>query len=238
MNTQDKRFLAAALGDGEPAPIPLASTTISDPTLGDPALGGFVFQSALEWPFAPHAGIKSFALHCRTSTRDRWVLTACWGGAVTGTELSVGLDLDLEPQDTNDVFGKSDHLIGQLVAPETAPATRNTVQIDFAERLTPGTESFGLAKIRGRILWQSGNRHILRIHRQMPKGWPEPPHDETDESAFTGRTAPFHPPASGHRGSRILLGVPILTPDRRKIVDVTIGSLTTTLAWLRENAAG
>ena len=93
------------------------------------------------------------------------------------------------------MFGKSEHLIGQLVSPETAPATKNTVQVDFTERLTPGTESFGLAKLRGRILWQAGSRHIIRFHRQMPKGWPEPPHVETDESAFTGRTAPILAPA-------------------------------------------
>lgn len=140
--------------------------------------------------------------------------------------------------DTGDVFGKSDHLIGQLVAPETAQATRNTVQIDFAERLTPGTTSFGLAKLRGRILWQAGARHILRFHRQMPKGWPVPPHDETDESAFTGRTEPMQPPAYQARGSRVVFGVPILTPDHRKTIEVSIDALTTTVAWLREHATG
>ena len=70
----------------------------------------------------------------------------------------------------------------------------------------------------------------------MPKGWPEPPHVETDEGAFTGRIAHFHPPARGHPDSRILLGVPILTPNRRKVINVTVSSLATAVAWLREHA--
>ena len=75
------------------------------------------------------------------------VLTASFGGNLTGIELSVGLDLDLPPQDTAQVFGASEHLIGQLVAPESAPATKHTVQLDFRERLEPGIESFGLTKL-------------------------------------------------------------------------------------------
>ncbi len=236
MNTQDKRFLAAVLGEGISGRYP---DDVS--ALGNPNVGGFSLRYTLEWPFAPHA-IKSLAIQSRTAYSPPFhhlLLTACWGGDITGTELSVGLDLDLAPQDTNDVFGKSDHLVGQLVAPETAQATRNTVQIDFAERLTPGTTSFGLAKLRGRILWQAGSRHILRIHRQMPIGWPAGDHHETDESAFTGRTEPMQPPATHlDPDSRITLGVPILTPDRRKICNVPIGSLATAVAWLRENAAG
>ena len=178
-------------------------------------------------------------LHSR-SPRDppyaRMVLTASWGTGIDGTELSVGLDLDLAPQDPNDVFGKAERLIGQVVTPETAPATKNTVQIEFAERLTPGTETFGLAKLRARILWQAGSRHILRIHRQMPVGWPGGNHHETDESAITGRTATIHAPSHGNPYAAIYLGIPILAPERRKIVDVDIGDLATTLAWLRENA--
>ena len=209
--------------------------------LGEPDNGGFLLGGSLEWPFAPHAGIKSLITLTRSFRRpyqEHLVLTASWGGDITGTELSVGLDLTLDPMNTSDVFGKSEHLIGQLVAPETAQATRNTVQVDFAERLTPGTTSFGLAKLRGRILWQAGARHILRFHRQMPIGWPEAPHVETDESAFTGRTEPMQPPAFQARGSRVVFGVPILTPDRRKTIEVSIGALTTTVAWLREHATG
>ena len=234
MNTQDKRFLAAVLGEGIRGDHPPGMAA-----LGEPDNGGFLLGGSLEWPFAPHAGIKSLITLTRSFRRpyqEHLVLTASWGGDITGTELSVGLDLTLDPMNTSDVFGKSDHLIGQLVAPETAQATRNTVQVDFAERLTPGTTSFGLAKLRGRILWQAGARHILRFHRQMPKGWPEAPHVETDESAITGRTDPIHPPAHGQLESRILLGIPFLTPDRRKIVDVNISRLATALAWLRENA--
>ena len=238
MNTQDKRFLAAVLGEGISGDHPPGMTD-----LGAPGNGGFSFGGSLEWPFAPHAGIKTLITLTRSFRRpdqEHLILTASWGGDLTGTELSVGLDLDLEPQDTNDVFGKSDHLVGQLVAPETAQATRNTVQIEFAERLTPGTTSFGLAKLRGRILWQAGSRHILRIHRQMPIGWPGGDHHETDESAFTGRTEPMQPRAHTYRarGSRAVFGVPILTPDRRKTIEVSIDALTTTVAWLREHAAG
>ena len=242
MNTQDKRFLAAALGEGFDIRDPELWDAVNDPAfenaLGNPNIGGFILRHSLEWPFPPHAGIKSLTIHSRSSSSPpfaRLVLTASWGGDITGTELSVGLDLALEPHDTSDVFDKSEHLIGQLVAPETAPATRNTVQVDFAERLTPGTSSFGLTKLRGRILWQAGARHIIRFHRQMPKGWPEAPHVETDESAFTGRTDPIHPPSGRGFGSSVYFGVPILTTDRRKIVDVNISKLTTALAWLREN---
>ena len=152
MDTQDKRFLAAVLGDGRQTSSPLDRQA-----LGNPGIGGFTLGNALEWPFAPHAGIRSLFIYYRRDgpPYERLVLTACWGGDITGTELSVGLDLALEPMDTGDVFGKSEDLIGQLVSPETAPATRNTVQLDFTERLTPGTASFGLAKLRARILWQA-----------------------------------------------------------------------------------
>ena len=234
MNTQDKRFLAAVLGDGIGGFVPADRSA-----LGNSLTDGFALRNSLTWPFAPHAGIRSFTLQSRQSRSppfEHLILTASWGGDIAGTELSVGLDLALPPMDTSDLFGKSEHLIGQLVSPETAQATRNTVQVDFIERLTPGTASFGLAKLRGRILWQAGARHILRFHRQMPKGWPEAPHVETDESAITGRTDPIHPPAHGQIESRILLGIPFLTPDRRKIIDVNISRLATALAWLRENA--
>ena len=231
MNTQDKRFLAAALGDGRGADLPEEELGPTD----------FNLAHSLQWPFAPHAGIRSLTVHSvarRSPPFERLVLTASWGGDLTGIELSVGLDLALEALDTSDVFGKSEHLIGQIVSPETAPATRSTVQIDFAESLTPGAESFGLAKLRGRILWQAGSRHIIRIHRQMPAGWPDGDHHEIDESAITGRSAPL--PERSRPGRTvpcsILLGVPILTPDRRKVVSVSVSNLVPTLAWLRRNA--
>ena len=53
-----------------------------------------------------------------------------------------------------------------------------------------------------------------------------------------GRTAPL--PERKVRGGTvpcsILLGVPILTPDRRKVVSVSVSNLVPTLAWLRRNA--
>ena len=107
-------------------------------------------RRVLEWPFAPHAGIRSVTVHSATRNSEpytRMVLTASFGGDLTGIELSVGLDLDLPPQDTAQVFGASEHLIGQLVAPESAPATKHTVQLDFRERLEPGIESFDLTKL-------------------------------------------------------------------------------------------
>ena len=232
MNTQDKRFLAAALGDGHDGDLPADVT----------GLGGFHFARSLEWPFAPHAGIRSLAVHYAIrgiKPIERFVLTASWGTGITGIEISVGLDLDMEPLDTADVFGKSEHLIGQLVSPETAPATKNTVQIDFAERLTHGTESFGLAKLRGRVLWQAGSRHIIRIHRQMPAGWPDGDHHEADESAITGRAAPLPPRVVSPARSipcYVLLGIGILTPTRRKVLKVSVNDLVPALAWLRRNA--
>ena len=52
-----------------------------------------------------------------------------------------------------------------------------------------------------------------------------------------GRTAPL--PERKVRGGTapcsILLGVPILTPDRRKVVSVSVSNLVPTLAWLRRN---
>ena len=232
MNTQDKRFLAAALGDGYEAAYPP----------GRAVLGQYTLAHSLEWPFAPHAGIRSFTIHYPTHGAPppsaRLILVASWGTGITGTELSIGLDLNMEPMDTNDLFGKAERLIGQIVSPETAPATKNTVQIDFAERLTPGAETFGLAKLRARILWQAGSRHILRIHRQMPAGWPDGNHHETDESAFTGRTAPLpaiDTPAES-RPCYVILGVPMLTPTRRKIFEIAVSDLVPSLAWLRENA--
>ena len=108
MNTQDKRFLAAALGEGYGIRDPEFRKAVNDPAfkkaLNNSSMfaGSFTLRHSREWPFAPHAGIRSMTLHSR-SRRDppfaRLVLTASWGTGITGTELSVGLDLDLPPQD-------------------------------------------------------------------------------------------------------------------------------------------
>ena len=111
------------------------------------------------------------------------MLTASWGGGLPGVELSAGLELALPDLDVGRVYGKAPRLLGQLYAPETAPATKDTVQVDFAEDLPPGATSFGLVKLRGRVVWRSGGHHVLRFHRQMPVGWPEGDHHEADESA-------------------------------------------------------
>lgn len=68
-------------------------------------------------------------------------------------ELQVGLDLLLPPVDLDRVSGKSDHLLGQFVSPDNAPATRDTVQVHFHEDLPAGVQSFGLIKPRARIPW-------------------------------------------------------------------------------------
>ena len=101
------------------------------------------------------------------------MLIASLGPGITGVEVSVGLDLRLPEVDVDNVFAKSDHLVGQLVSPETAPATKDTVQVDFTEHLAEGEATFGLVKLRGKVLWQVGGHHVLRFPRQMPTGWPK-----------------------------------------------------------------
>lgn len=118
------------------SPQHLAKVTASPSDLGGRPPPGMPVRRVLEWPFAPHAGIRSVTVHSATRNSEpytRMVLTASFGGDLTGIELSVGLDLDLPPQDTAQVFGASEHLIGRLVAPESAPATKHTVQLDFRE---------------------------------------------------------------------------------------------------------
>ena len=68
----------------------------------------------------------------------------------------------------------------------------------------------------------------------MPVGWPAGDHHEADESAITGRTAPL--PEYTDYGSgdpTILFGVPILTPERRKVIPIGVRFLPETLAQLR-----
>ena len=124
------------------------------------------------------------------------------------------------------MFNKADRLIGQLGAPETAPATKDTVQMAFAESLPAGSESFGLVKLRGRVVWQAEGHHILRFHRQMPVGWPEGDRHEADESALTGRTA-----AVGS-GALLQFGLPLLTADRTLVYSTTVDALDEVLARL------
>ena len=130
--------------------------------------------------------------------------------------------------------GRSDHLFGQLVAPETAletaPATRDTVQVDFHEELPDAVQGFGLVKRRARVPWCVGGRHVLLFHRQMPTGWPESPHVEADESALSGRTAAVTGPTT------VYLGMPLPTADRTKVYQVDVLGPELALGWMREVA--
>ena len=86
-----------------------------------------------------------------------------------------------------------------VVAPETAPATRDTVQVDFHEELPDEVQGFGLVKLRARVPWREDGRHVLLFHRQMPTGWPEAPHVVGGRERALG--------AHGH-GDRTGAGVP------------------------------
>ena len=124
-----------------------------------------------EWPFGAHKGARTRVVktgYANSRPQTGLVLTATHGGGLPGVELSVGLELALPALDVDHVYNKADRLIGQLSAPETAPATKDTVQVDFAEDLPAGSESFGLVKLRGRVVWQAEGHHVLRFHRQMP----------------------------------------------------------------------
>lgn len=165
-------------------------------------------------------------------TAGSFVVVASHGGGLAATEVQVGLDLRLRGVDTGRVWGKSEHLLGQLVSPETAPATRHTVQVDFHEQLPADVQSFGLVKLRARVPWRDDGRHLLSFHRQMPKGWPEAPHVEADESALSGRTAAVTGPA------HLYFGLPFLTADRTKVLKADVTALEIVLAWMRETVRG
>ena len=132
MNTRDKRFAHAVLGDGCDV-SPLASSVL-------PA-GSFQLRSFREWPFGTAKGMRSLVVEAPTVSGDAgekeaagsFVVVASHGGGLAATEVQVGLDLRLRGVDTGRVWGKSEHLLGELVSPETAPATRHTVQVDFHE---------------------------------------------------------------------------------------------------------
>ena len=184
----------------------------------------------LKRPFGAHKGARTRVVKTAYGASSRpqtdFVLTATHGGGLAGVELSAGLELALPALDVAHVYNEAHRLIGQLYAPETAPATLDTVQVDFAEDLPAGATSFGLVKLRGRVVWQSEGHHLLRFHRQMPVGWPEGDHHEADESALTGRTA-------GVGSASLRFGVPLLTPDRTMVWTTTVDGLDEVLAWLR-----
>ena len=71
---------------------------------------------------------------------------------------------------------------------------------------------------------------MLLFHRQMPAGWPDPAHPEADESALTGRTAAL--PAE----ARVWLGLPTLTQDRTRVLEVRVGGLVGAIEWIRARA--
>ena len=228
MNTQDKRFLHGALYEGRWVEFPHVERLPDGAGLG----GDSSSWHLREWPFGPHAGARTLVMRSEPTYRpsSAMVLTATWGGGLPGFELSVGLDLHLPEADPAKVYGHADRLIGQLPAPETAQATRDTVQIDIAETLPAGTQTFGLVKVRGKVVWQDGPRHILRFHREMPIGWPAGDHHERDESALTGRTDPVR------SGSMLHFGIPLLTASRTHVLRVDVGKLDETLAWMRRQA--
>ena len=201
MNAQDRRFVRAILGN---APHVEAPDSVGN--FGTPGS----WNQAYRWPFAAEAGQQSTVYRSDMGGDDALVLTRIEGGGLAAPELGVGLDLALADVDVDveKVYGRSSHLLGHLHAPETAPATKDTVQIHFAEDLPDGNPSLGLVKVRGKLLWRDGGRHVLRVIRQMPVGWPGGDHHEADESAFTGRNGVCGEGASLH------FGIPYLTPDR------------------------
>lgn len=129
------------------------------------------------------------------------------------------------------MFDHSPHLVGRLHSPETAPGTKDTVQIHVAEQFTgQGATSFGLARVRGKLVWQVGGRHVLRFVREMPVGWPSGDHHERDEAAFTGRTGavPWR--------SVAYFGVPYLSADRVKRLGAYVGLLEKVVDAMRQIA--
>lgn len=193
MNAQDRRFVRAVLGEGEQAS--------AHDRIGD--FGNLAYR----WSLGPDAGQQTTVYRSYMGEGSHLLLTATTGGGLAAPEICVGLDLRLDDIDVERVYGRSAHLIGHLHAPETAPATKDTVQIHFAEDLPDDNPSFGLVKVRGKLLWQYGERHVLRITRQMPVGWPGGDHHEVDESAFTGREGLCD------NGAKIHFGIPYLIPE-------------------------
>lgn len=153
-----------------------------------------------------------------------FVVVAFHGGGLASTKIQIELDLRLRGVDPERVFGKSERLLGQLVSPETAPATRHTVQVGFHEELPADVQSFGLVKLRARVPWCDDGRHLLSFHRQMSTGWLEPPH----ESALSGRTHPV----TGATAA-VYFGLPFLTADRTKVLKAGVTALHTVIGSMR-----
>ena len=225
MNARDKRFLCGVLGQG----VPFYTSRLGE--FPGPGRTQWRLAGACERSHGTGAGVRTYRVESRepdTGADHALVLTASLGPGITGVEVSVGLEMNLPAVDVDDVFGKSEHLVGQLVSPETAPATKDTVQVEFTEYLPDGEATFGLVKLRGKILWQAGGHHVLRFTRQMPTGWPEGDYHEADESALTGRTEPV-----GGR-AKLYLGVPMLTHDRVQVLGFDVGALERIVAWTQD----
>lgn len=254
MTLGERRFVHAVLGEGARVHVPDDETRIDGvPPSTRPAGPVDALPRAQNWfppnpdvrhwPFPPHAGMRTACLRLPATggprddvsvTPDAFVLVGAWGGGLAAIELAAGLDLWLPEAWPDELLNRSDHLLGQLIAPETnPPEKRNTVQVRFAEDFgaAAGTESFGIVKLRGKVVWRHGRRHVLLFHRQMPTGWPDPAHPEADESALTGRTAALP------LAARIWLGLPMLTHDRTRVLEVQIGGLVGAAAWIRARAA-
>ena len=151
MNARDKRFLCGVLRQG----VPFYTSRLGE----FPGRTQWRLAGACERSHGTGAGVRTYRVESRepdTGADHALVLTASLGPGITGVEVSVGLELHLPAVDVDDVFGKSEHLVGQLVSPETAPATKDTVQVELAEYLPDSEATFGLVNLRGKVLWQAG----------------------------------------------------------------------------------
>lgn len=235
MNTRTKRFMHAVLGEGRDA----AESPETVRRAGLPH-GGFQLRSMRVWPFGDQTGMRIVAVEspatCGGERLGELVISACFGGGLAEPELAAGLDLQLPPVEPDRVAGRSEHLLGQLVSPETTPETRGTVEVDFAELLPQGPGfglvRFGIVKLRARVAWAVDGRHVLHFERQMPTGWPGGKHHETDESAISGRTGRVAGRAS------VCFGVPVLTDDRTCVVECDVNGLDQALGALKALARG
>ena len=194
MEARDVRFMAAVLGD--------APDCIGAPAI---AIAGHFQGTLLRWP---HTGRSATVYRSSMGVNDALFLTRIDGGGLEAPELGVGLDLHLENVDVGNVYGVSPHLLGHLHAPETSRAAAGTVQIAVAESMPADCPSFEIVKLRARLLWQSGGRHVLRFIRQMPVGWPSGDHHEEAEAALTGRMGRCE------GNAWLSFGLPYLSPER------------------------
>lgn len=199
MRTRDERFLHAVLARGQRDADATQELRDAIARLDAPFHG----VDVREWRHGTQAGLRlAAATTPRTDTSPALMLAACWGGTLPRVELTAGLVLVLPDVDIERVHPRADDapLTGQVYTPETSQAHRGTVQLGFAEHQAEGAQSFGIVKLRAKVLYATHGRHVLRFSGEMPTGWPE---SGIKERAITGRTAP--------EGS-IELAVPILTP--------------------------